>query len=313
MALENSKFRVSVAQVASVFSDVPGTIKKMKAWAEQAAANGAKVVLFPEAFIGGYPRGTNFGATMGNRTLEGREWFRRYFDNAIEVPGGLAAEIGGIAAQFNIIIVTGVIERVGTTLHCTVLFFNNDGTLIGRHRKLMPTGSERLIWGYGDGSTLGVFDTDVGRIGAAICWENYMPMLRMAYYSKGIQLYFAPTADGRESWLSTMRTIAMEGRCFVLSCNQYCLRSDYPDDYESEFGNDPNTVVSSGGSCIIAPSGEVLAGPVFGEETLLYADVDLEEIKRWKYDFDVAGHYSRPDVFTLTVNSTAQDPVQWTD
>lgn len=305
------EFKVAVAQVASVFADTAATIDKMSHWAEQAAAGGAKIVLFPEAFVGGYPRGTTFGTTMGNRSDHGREMFRQYFDNAIDAPGPACSKIGELAARLGIMIVTGAVERVGTTLYCSVLFFDETGELLGRHRKLMPTAAERLIWGYGDGSTISVFDTRFGRVGAAICWENYMPLLRMAYYSKGIQIYCAPTADGRESWIPTMRHIAMEGRCYVLSCNQFCLRSDYPEDYDSEFGDDPATVVTNGGSCIIHPSGEILAGPVRDKEALLFADVALDDIKRWKFDFDVVGHYARPDVLSLNVNSAPQDPARW--
>jgi nitrilase len=198
--------------------------------------------------------------------------------------------------------VVGVIEREGGTLYCTVLFFGPDGAYLGKHRKLMPTGSERLVWGFGDGSTMPVFDTPLGRMGAVVCWENYMPLMRAAHYAKGIQIYLAPTADGRETWLSTMRHIAMEGRCFVLSCNQYALRSDYPADYVSELGEEPGKVASRGGSCIVSPLGEVLAGPDFDGETILTADIDLADIARGKFDFDAVGHYARPDVFQLVVN-----------
>ncbi len=166
----------------------------------------------------------------------------------------------------------------------------------------MPTAAERLIWGYGDGSTLPVFDTAIGKLGAVICWENYMPLLRMTMYAKGIQIYCAPTADGRDSWTATMRHIATEGRCFVLGCNQFTRRRDYPDDYDSVLGNDSDQVLSRGGSVIVSPLGDVLAGPNFDEETILTADLDLDEIARGKFDLDVVGHYARPDVFQLRVN-----------
>jgi nitrilase len=206
-------------------------------------------------------------------------------------------------------VVAGVIEREGGTLYCTVLFFAADGSYLGKHRKLMPTASERLVWGYGDGSTLPVFETDLGRIGAVICWENYMPLLRMTMYSKGVQLYCAPTADGRDSWLSTVRHIATEGRCFVLSSNQFCRRSDYPIDYDTSFGNDPETVLSRGGSCIVNPLGEIIAGPDYEGECVLVADLDLDQITEGKFDLDVVGHYSRPDVFQMTVNERPNQPV----
>jgi nitrilase len=173
----------------------------------------------------------------------------------------------------------------------------------------MPTASERLIWGFGDGSTLPVFDTPLGRLGAVICWENYMPLLRMAMYAKGIQLYCAPTADARDTWIATVQHIALEGRCFVLSCNQFCRRSDYPASYATTFGDDPDTVLSRGGSCIVNPLGQIIAGPEIGGEAILCADLDMGDIARGKFDFDVVGHYARPDVFRLHVNEQAQSPV----
>jgi nitrilase len=236
------------------------------------------------------------------RSPEGREQFRIYFDSAIDVPGPAVVELGAVARDLDIHLVVGVIERAGGTLFCTVLIFAPDGRLLGKHRKVMPTALERLVWGQGDGSTLPVVDTPLGKIGAVICWENYMPMLRMAMYAKGVQLYCAPTVDDRETWLPTMRHIALEGRCFVLSACQYLTRGDCPKDYACIQGNDPATVLIRGGSCIVAPLGQVLAGPHFGGEAILTAELDMGEIARGKYDFDVAGHYSRPDIFRLTVN-----------
>ncbi len=206
-------------------------------------------------------------------------------------------------------LVIGVMERSGGTLYCTVLFFAPDGRCLGKHRKLMPTAAERLIWGSGDGSTLPVLETPVGRVGAVICWENYMPLLRTAMYAKGIEIYCAPTADGRDTWLPTVRHIAQEGRCFVLSCNQFARRRDYPVDYPTAFGDDPETVLSRGGSCIIGPLGQILAGPDYDGEAILTADLDLAEIARARLDFDAVGHYARPDVFQLTVDETSRIPV----
>ncbi len=185
----------------------------------------------------------------------------------------------------------GVIERDGGTLYCTALMFSPQGELAAKHRKLMPTAMERIIWGFGDGTTMPVLDTAIGKLGAVICWENYMPLLRMTMYQKGIQLYCAPTVDDREIWTSTMRHIAYEGRCFVLSACQFTKEGEYPD-----------AVAIRGGSVIVSPLGQVLAGPVYGEECVLRAEVDLGEIAEAKYDLDVAGHYARPDVFQLRVN-----------
>lgn len=301
--------RVAVAQL----SPAPTTelaLEKIAAFAAQVAQDGAKLVLFPEAFVGGYPRGSSFGAIVGSRTEEGRVAFQRYFEDAIDVPGVACSRMGEIAAAHHLYLVVGVIERDGGTLYCTVLFFAPDGALMGKHRKLMPTASERLIWGYGDGSTMPVFDTPLGKLGAVICWENYMPLMRAAHYAKGIQLYCAPTADGRETWLPTVRHIAIEGRCFVLSANLFATRSDYPR-ADAVAGVAPTEIVSRGGSCIIDPFGKILAGPLFEGEGLLTADIDLGAIIRGKFDFDVSGHYSRPDVFHLNVNEAATTSVQF--
>ncbi len=309
MASHARTVRGAVVQAAPVAFDRERTLEKVSRLTVEAAASGARLVVFPEAFVSAYPRGLSFGAVVGNRTPEGREEYRRYWESAVDVPGPAVERLSSIAERSKVHLVIGVIERDGGTLYCTVLFFAPGGEYLGKHRKLMPTASERLIWGFGDGSTLPVFDTAIGRLGAVICWENYMPLLRTAMYAKGIELYCAPTADGRETWLATMRHIALEGRCFVLSCNQYCRRSDYPEDYASPFGDAPETVVSRGGSCIISPLGEVLAGPDFAGECILSAELDMGDIARGKYDFDVVGHYARPDVFQLHVNERPLRPV----
>src|SRR5437762_11143076 len=220
--------RVAVVQAAPVGFDREGTLEKVRTLVAEASGQGARLILFPEAFVSGYPRGLDFGVRVGSRTAEGRELFRRYWESAVDVPGPAVEVLGAAARQAGAYLVIGVVERDGGTLYCTVLFFAPDGSLLGKHRKLMPTAAERLVWGYGDGSTLPVFDTAIGRLGAVICWENYMPLLRMTMYRKGIQLYCAPTADGREGWIASMQHIALEGRCFVLACTQFALRSDSP-------------------------------------------------------------------------------------
>ena len=300
--------RVAVVQAAPCVFDCAATIAKVRRLSTEAAAGGASLVLFPEAFLSGYPRGISFGTVIGERTAEGRDHFRRYWDSSVDVPGPVVDELGSVCADLHVYMVIGVVEREGGTLYCTALFLSPDGYL-GKHRKVMPTASERLVWGYGDGSTLPVFDTPLGRLGAVICWENYMPLLRMAMYSKGVQIYCAPTADGRETWLSTIRHIALEGRCFVLSANQFTRLSDFPSDIKNQLATKPDDVVCLGGSCIVGPLGNVLAGPAFDAETILYADLDLDDLARSKYDFDVVGHYARPDLFRLEVNEGVQKPV----
>ncbi len=293
--------RVALVQSAPVAFDLAQTLDKLHALTTDAARQGAQLVLFPEAFVSGYPRGLDFGAVIGSRTAEGREWYRRYWASAIELPGPDADRIGAMARDAGAYLVVGVIERDGGSLYCSVAFFGPDGAYLGKHRKLMPTAAERVVWGQGDGTTLPVFDTPVGRVGAVICWENYMPLLRTAMYEQGIELYCAPTADHRDTWIASMQHIALEGRCFVLSANQFARRTDYPDDYPASVENGPDAIVSRGGSCIVGPLGQVLAGPVYDSETILLADLDLNDIIRSKLDFDVTGHYARPDVFRLVV------------
>lgn len=299
--------RASVIQAAAVAFDRERTLDRVAELTARAAADGSQLVVFPEAFVSGYPKGADFGTVVGIRSGVGREWFRRYHESSVDVPGPATERLGGIARASGVHVVIGVIERNRGTLYCTILFLGPDGTLLGKHRKLMPTAMERVIWGFGDGSTLPVIPTPLGRIGAVICWENYMPQLRLAMYAQGIELYCAPTVDDRETWLPTMRHIAIEGRCFVLSASQYTVRSDYPVDYPAE--GDPGGVLIHGGSCIIDPFGQVLAGPARDGEAILTADLNLDEIVRGKFDLDVVGHYARPDVFRLVVNGNAQAPL----
>ena len=295
-------FKVAVVQASSVVFDRERTLEKLSTLAADAARQGARVVLFPEAFVSGYPRGADFGAVVGSRTEQGREDFRRYWESSADVPGPTVDTLSRVARSNAIYLVVGVVERDAGTLYCSVLFFASDGSFLGKHRKIMPTGAERLVWGFGDGSTLPVFNTEVGKLGAIICWENYLPLLRTSMYSKGIEVYCAPTADARDSWLATVRHIAVEGRCFVLSCNQFNRRSDFPADYRSVYSESPDTIVCRGGSCIVDPFGNFLAGPNLVGEAILVAEVDLEQIVRGKYDLDVTGHYARPDIFQLIVD-----------
>lgn len=300
---------VAVVQAASVAFDRERTLEKVRDLAADAAHQKARLVLFPEAFVSGYPKGSTFGAVVGSRSADGRAEYQRYWDSAVDVPGPAVDTLAGIARENRIHLVIGVIERDGGTLYCSVLFFAPDGRFLGKHRKLMPTAAERLIWGFGDGSTMPVYDTPHGRVGAVICWENYMPLLRAAMYAKGVEIWCAPTADSRDTWIASMQHVALEGRCFVLAANQFTRRSDFPADFPCNLGDDPQTIVSRGGSCIIDPLGQILAGPHFDGEVILTAEIDRAEIARGKFDFDAVGHYARPDVFHLTVDERRKSPV----
>ncbi|MGY4505800.1 nitrilase [Bradyrhizobium sp. GM24.11] len=304
-----SKVTAAVVQASPVPGDTGATIAKTVHLIGEVEALGAKIAVFPEAFIGGYPKGADFHIFVGARTPEGRQEYANYWSRAIDVPGAETKAIGEAARRSKVFVTIGVIERDGGTLYCTALFFGPDGTLLGKHRKLMPTAAERLCWGFGDGATLTTVPTPWGPMGAVICWENYMPMLRMAMYSKGIAIYCAPTADDRESWGATMRHVALEGRCFVLSSCQYLTRADFPADMNNRVSNDDNHVLMRGGSMIVDPLGRVLAGPKFDGEAILTAELDLEDIPRGKFDFDAVGHYARPDVFKLLVNERPMSAV----
>lgn len=317
----NSLVRVAVVQAAPVVMDRQATVEKTCDLIGEAAAQGARVVLFPEALIPAYPWGLRFGTVVGGRTLPGRRTWARYWANAVEVPGPATQAIGRAVKKAGAYVAIGVIERdttySGGTLYCTLLYFAPDGTLLGKHRKLKPTAGERYIWGEGDGSTMPTFATGLGGegrgiLGGLICWENYMPLARMAMYASGVDLYLAPTADSRDTWLATMRHVACEGRCFVLSCCQYVTKDMYPADLEvrEELDGAPD-VLSRGGSVIVSPLGNVIAGPLYGQEGILTADLDLDEVMQGRFDLDVSGHYARPDVFRLIVNQEPQPPVRF--
>ncbi len=306
------KLVAAVVQTSTVLFDTPATMERALQWMKDAAALGAQVVVFPEAFIGGYPKGADFHIYLGARTLQGRTEFKRYFDAAVTVDGPEIAQLCSAAQEHGLYLCMGIIERDGGTLYCTAVYVGPDGRLLGKHRKLMPTALERLVWGFGDGATLEAVETPFGKLGAVICWENYMPALRMAMYQQRVALYCAPTADDRDTWASTMQHIAMEGRCFVLSSCQHLRRSQFPQELmNNRLPDAPDTVLMRGGSMIIDPMGKLLAGPVYNEDALLAAELDLDLIPMGQMDFDVVGHYARPDVFTLSVHSQAQQAVEF--
>ena len=299
--------RAAVAQVRAP-RDTGEAVKSVAEIAAAAAGNGVELIVFPEALLGGYPRGAGFGAVVGDRSSVGRQEFLDYSRQAVTLPGPEIDELRVVARTASLHMVVGFIERVGGSLYCAAVTIDPDGQVIGRRRKVMPTGSERLIWAEGDGSTLTVTPSRLGQIATAICWENLMPALRLNFYHQGVDIWCAPTADARDVQLATMRHIAVEGRCFVLAANQFAQAKDLSPSFSTSYA-DPEQVVCRGASVIVNPFGDVLAGPLTDGEGLLVADLDLDDVTRGRYDFDAAGHYSRPDLFTLAVDRRERIPV----
>ena len=292
--------RLAIAQATPVLFDPFASANKAVGLIRDAATAGAKLLLLPEAFIPAYPRGLDFGTAVGSRSAFGRDCYRRLWESAIEVPGPETDAIATAAKSHGIHVAIGVVEHQGHTLYCSLLHFDAAGNLVLHHRKLKPTGAERLMWGEGDGRSLKVIATPFGRVGGLICWENYMPLARTALYTQGVEIYLAPTADARDTWQATLRHIACEGRCFVLGCNQFVRRSDYPAEWADLPGvRDLPEVACRGGSAVYSPLGELLAGPIYDREELLVVEIDLADVARGKFDFDATGHYARPDVLEL--------------
>ncbi|NHN29030.1 carbon-nitrogen hydrolase family protein [Paenibacillus agricola] len=308
--------RVAIVQSAPELYSKASALAQIASWTQKAAKQGANLIVFPEVFIPGYPRGFTLGTKIGSRNQDGRKDWERYWENSIDIPGEDTFILGEIAKEANAYLVIGVVERdrefSKSTLYNSIVYIGPDGQLLGKHRKLVPTGAERLLWGQGDGSTLTVIDTPFGRIGGLICWENYMPLARAAMYAKGIDILITPTADARDTWQSTIQHIACEGRCFVVSSNQYVTKDTYPADLAcyDEIKDEPD-VLSRGGSAVVGPLGEYVAMPLYGQEGLILADLDMSLVVQSRYDFDAVGHYSRPDIFQLNVNEEKQSIVRF--
>lgn len=300
--------RVGALQLGTSPTGTQDTLQRILGCEDQ--IRGHDLVVMPEALLGGYPKGETFGTHLGYRLPEGRETFGAYFAEAITISGPEVDALAELSARTGAVLVVGVIERDGSTLYCTQVYLDPERGYIGKHRKLMPTATERLIWGQGDGSTLMVADTEIGRIGGAICWEHYMPLLRTALYAKGLDIWAASTVDTREVWQSTMRHIALEGRCFVVSACQYQPTAAALGQ-ETPAGWDAATPLIDGGSVICDPYGEVLTGPLRGEEGMVSTEIDLAVIPQARYDLDVIGHYARPDVFSLSVDEREKRAVNF--
>jgi nitrilase len=293
---------VAAVQASPVFLDREGTVAKATRLIKEAGKAGARLIVLPETFVPSYP-------DFIWRTTSWDEPFDSLFamlrDQAVDVPGPATEAIGKAAKVAKAYVSIGVNEREGGggTLYNTQLLFAPDGSLVSKHRKLMPTGPERLVWGFGDGSDLSPVETPFGRVGGLICWENLMPLARTAVYEKGVDIWTAPTWDNGESWLANLRHIAREGRVYVVGVTTLLRGSDIPDDLPGrELWGGEDDWANDGWSAIVDPDGGVLAGPLVGEEGILYAEVDADRARSLRYRFDAVGHYSRPDVFRLVVN-----------
>ncbi|KAI1111543.1 carbon-nitrogen hydrolase [Nemania sp. NC0429] len=306
--------RVAAVQAAPVSFDREKSLEKLVRLTAEAAKGGAELIVFPEAFLSAYPWRYAFDATIGAREPRGRAWYRKYHDSAVAVPSPEVDVIAEAARTHSVYVQVGIIEKEGGTLYCTALLLGRDGSILLKHRKLIPTAVERLVWGRGAGDGLGVVQTDIGKIGTLICWENYMPAARMALYQQGIEIYLAPNADDLPEWTASMQHIAKEGRCFVVSVNSMVKVSDFPADYPPFTPEhpdrrpdgeqwEPSDIVNHGGSFVAGPLGTRLTEPLWDEEGIVYADLPMSAVTGSRLDFDPVGSYSRPDVFTLTVST----------
>ncbi|GAB3624235.1 nitrilase [Mariniluteicoccus endophyticus] len=302
--------RIGALQIGSRPEGTGFTLEHILTFESQIKSENLDLVVMPEAVLGGYPKGEGFGTLLGYRMQDGREAFARYFEQAISIPGPEVDTLAELSARTGAVLVVGVIERDGSTLYCTQIYLDPDAGYIGKHRKLMPTATERLIWGQGDGSTLFVADSEIGKVGGAICWEHYMPLLRTAMYAQGVEIWAASTVDARDVWQASMRHIATEGRCFVVSACQYQPPAA-EQGRENPSGWPEGDPLIDGGSIICNPYGDVLAGPLRGEEGLITAEIDLAMIPESRYDLDAVGHYARPDIFQLKVDSEKKAAVSF--
>lgn len=298
------KVKVGVVQDSPVFFDKAKTLEKIAVLTTKYAEEGCNLLVFPESYIPGYPRGFSFGTKVGSRTDQGRALYATYHENSIDLESDDLKFLEKLSKSTGTYLVIGATEKTNSngSLYCSMLYISPQKGLLGVHRKIKPTGSERIIWGEASGESLTTFQTKIGKLGGLICWENYMPFARMAMFQKGVEIYIAPTADSRDTWLATMRHIALEGRCFVLGCNQYFTKSMYPEKYRSLL-NDEDDEICPGGSVIISPMGKVIAGPLLNKSDVLMAELDLDEINQSKFDFDVIGHYARNDIFDFKVKN----------
>lgn len=297
--------RVAVVQASPVMFDKVACVEKAVKLTEEAGANGAELIVFPELFIPGYPYGMTFGFTVGHREASGRLDWKRYYDNSILVPGPETEVLSAAAKAAEAYLSIGVSEREErtATLYNTNLLFGPDGTLLTVHRKLKPTGAERVVWGDAQQDYFPVADTPWGNVGSLICWESYMPLARVALYEKGVTLYISPNTNDNEEWQATIRHIAIEGHCYFINADLFFTKADYPIDLHcpEEIARLPE-LVCRGGSCVVDPYGHYVTEPVWDKETVIYADLDMQKVPASRMEFDACGHYARPDVLDLQVH-----------
>lgn len=305
-----SSFKVAAVQATPVFLNRDATVEKASELILQAGREGAQLIVFPEAFIPTYPDWVHAVPAGQDQILS--ELYADFVANSVSIPDASTERLCRAAKEAGSHVVMGISERnteaSQASLYNTIIYINSHGQLLGKHRKLVPTSGERLVWAQGDGSTLNIYETPFGRIGGLICWENYMPLARYTLYAQGVQIYAAPTWDNGEPWSSTLRHIAKEGRIFVVGCSIAMRKDDIPDHYEfkQKFYGSVGEWVNPGGSAIVNPTGQFIAGPVHEKETILYAEIDPRQMSGPKWMLDVAGHYGRPDVFELIVHTEAR-------
>jgi nitrilase len=308
--------KIAIVQEAPILLDRERTLDLAVRLVEQAAAGGAELVVFPEAFISGYPSWVWRLRPGGDWGLS-EELHSRLLNSSVDLVANELSLLCDAAVNNKITIVCGLNERDGkvsrATLYNTVVVISKEGNILNRHRKLMPTNPERMVWGFGDGSGLKVVDTPVGKVGTLLCWENYMPLARYALYSQGVEVYVAPSYDSGDDWIGTLQHIAREGRCWVIGSGVALSHNDIPADFPQKESLFPETEnwINAGDSVVIEPGGNIVAGPMHEEKGLLYAEIDSCRVATSKRALDVAGHYSRPDVFTLKINTRPQSPVEF--
>ena len=299
-------FKIAVVQAAPVVLDREATVSKACELIAEAGRSGARLVVFPEAFIPTYPDWVWRIPPGEHRVLA--DMYAELLEQSVEIPGPVTEDLSQAARQAGVYVAMGLNERnaqaSNASLYNTLLYIGPEGDLLGKHQKLVPTAPERMVWAQGDGSTLEVYDTSLGKLGGLICWENYMPLARYTLYAWGVQIYLAPTWDNGEPWLSTLRHIAKEGRAYVIGCSIAMRKQDIPDRFEfkAKYYSEVGEWINKGDSAVVSPDGKLVAGPLNAEEGILYAELDPRQMRGSKWNLDVAGHYARPDVFRLTVS-----------